>query len=367
MAVTYYDSEDAGAPQFTYSGTTSSIIEIFDAILVNGYGSKPGLGWTKEMTSAVEGSDRTVYKNKSASQEDMYLLVETNPANGAVFRLQIAESVTSPEVYEGYSAYAACYWLYTPRVWKAVGDERTLILFLHAGGMEGQTSSYAHSRHPLTLYVGDVDTMNMDIPRGWALLAPSMAKGLLSAATSGGTYTGTFANADESRINGTHPRVMTSLPGISWSENDQAVVCCTMLHIHSYMNAKNGFPTTEVSAFEQNAIARIPWFLLIEQKFMFRLRGVFNIFPWLYHNDSNLRLNFLTMLSFMTLPSVPQAAALPQAIREPLPARWNKLLITSPNPLPGHWSPWRTNRTEPGQSRAILPVTAKPELTLSMY
>ena len=297
MAVTYYDSEDAGAPQFTYSGTTSSIIEIFDAILVNGYGSKPGLGWTKEMTSAVEGSDRTVYKNKSASQEDMYLLVETNPSNGAVFRLQIAESVTSPEAYEGYSAHAACYWGYSPRVWKAVGDERTLILFLHAGGLENQSVGNAHTRHPLTLYVGDVDTMNVDIPRGWALLAPSMVKGLLSASTSGGTYSGTLVGADQSLISHSRPRVMTSLPGISWSEDDQTVICSTMHQAHGTVNEKNGFPTKDISEFEQNAIARIPWFLLIEQKFIFRLRGVFNIFPWLVQNDSNSNLHHLKPLT----------------------------------------------------------------------
>ena len=297
MAVTYYDSEDIGAPQYSYSGNTSNITEIFDAILVNGYGSKPGLGWTKEMVSEVEGSDRTVYKNQSASQEDMYLLVETNPASGSSFRLQIAENVTSPETYEGYSAYAACFWTYTPRVWKAVGDERTLILFLHAGGLENQSSSNAHIRHPLTLYVGDVDTMNMDIPRGWALLAPSMVKGLLSASTSGGAYAGTLANADDVTIDNTHPRVMTSLPGISWSEDDQTVSCCTMQHQHNNLDAKNGFPTTEISDFEQNAIARVPWFLLIEQKFMFRLRGIFNIFPWLYHNDSTSKLNFLKPLT----------------------------------------------------------------------
>ena len=65
MAVTFYSSDDPGAPQFALSGSSGSysigIIEIMDAVLVNGYNGKQGLGWTKQMTSKVDGSKRTLY------------------------------------------------------------------------------------------------------------------------------------------------------------------------------------------------------------------------------------------------------------------------------------------------------------------
>ena len=129
MAITYYESEDAGAPAFSFSGSsgayTTNIIQLMDAILVNGYGSKPGLGWTKVMTSEVAGSDRTVYKNNSAHAQDMFLLVQSNPLSQGGFVFQIADTVITPEDYSGYSSWCGMRWLLSPRQWKFVGDDRT--------------------------------------------------------------------------------------------------------------------------------------------------------------------------------------------------------------------------------------------------
>jgi hypothetical protein len=45
MAFTIYSSTDSGAP--TLNGLTGSLLSVFDAILINGYGSKTPAGWTK--------------------------------------------------------------------------------------------------------------------------------------------------------------------------------------------------------------------------------------------------------------------------------------------------------------------------------
>ncbi|KAF7787203.1 hypothetical protein PRUB_a4083 [Pseudoalteromonas rubra] len=45
-SVSIYRWDDEGAPQFS-TGKYSEIISILDACLVQGYGTKPGLGWTK--------------------------------------------------------------------------------------------------------------------------------------------------------------------------------------------------------------------------------------------------------------------------------------------------------------------------------
>lgn len=130
MPVTFYSSEDPGAPQFVYSGSSGSykigIIEVLDAILVNGYSGKSGLGWTKLMTSAVVGSHRTVYRNQSAYESNCHLLVESSPSNSGCFKIQIADVVSSTEDYSRYSQVINTY--VSGYKWMAVGDERTLII-----------------------------------------------------------------------------------------------------------------------------------------------------------------------------------------------------------------------------------------------
>jgi len=49
MAFTIYNSSDSGAP--TLNGITGSLLTVLDAILVTGYGSKPGAGWTKPLAN----------------------------------------------------------------------------------------------------------------------------------------------------------------------------------------------------------------------------------------------------------------------------------------------------------------------------
>lgn len=47
MAFTVYNFTDTSAPQL--NGLTGSLLTLLDAVLVNGYGSKPGAGWTKPL------------------------------------------------------------------------------------------------------------------------------------------------------------------------------------------------------------------------------------------------------------------------------------------------------------------------------
>ncbi len=133
MAIQYYTSRDAGAPQIELTRAESnnvqcSIIAVLDAILVTGYGSKPGFGWTKLMTSDVAGSDRTVYQNRSAHGENMNLIVQSHKTRTNGFMMQMADVVNSPESYEHYSdVVSLCPSNSGDTYWYAVGDERTVI------------------------------------------------------------------------------------------------------------------------------------------------------------------------------------------------------------------------------------------------
>lgn len=69
MPVTVYLSTDASAP--TLNGTAGALINVLDACLVNGYGSKAAAGWTK----SYSGTNKAAYRQPSGSNQ-FYLRVD---------------------------------------------------------------------------------------------------------------------------------------------------------------------------------------------------------------------------------------------------------------------------------------------------
>lgn len=63
LPVTVYSSEDAGAPQIVNT-TPSEWINVYRKCLVDGYGSKPGAGWSVQFEDA--NSHKIVFKNNVA-------------------------------------------------------------------------------------------------------------------------------------------------------------------------------------------------------------------------------------------------------------------------------------------------------------
>lgn len=85
MTVVVYRSDDASAP--TLNGVAGSVINVLDAILVNGYGSKAAAGWAKEFS----GTDLAVYR----------------PATGNRFRLRVDDTATASARIRGYESMTA--------------------------------------------------------------------------------------------------------------------------------------------------------------------------------------------------------------------------------------------------------------------
>jgi len=77
MAITVYSPLDASAP--TIGDTAGMGITFFDAILVNGYGSKPSQGWTK----AFSGTNKAAYLHPSG---EFYLRVDHSATSPIVLR-----------------------------------------------------------------------------------------------------------------------------------------------------------------------------------------------------------------------------------------------------------------------------------------
>lgn len=134
MAVTQYINSDTSAP--TLSGTVGSMIALLDAVLVNGYGSKPAAGWTK----VFSGTNLAVYRNSTTSPSTgMYLRVDdTNTTYSVVKAYKTMSDInTGTDVIpNGNPAYTNTdvYWIKSStasavgRLWHIVADNRTFYL-----------------------------------------------------------------------------------------------------------------------------------------------------------------------------------------------------------------------------------------------
>ncbi|MGH8430268.1 MAG: hypothetical protein ACREUF_07675 [Solimonas sp.] len=130
MTVRHYHSTDAGAPILT--GQAGSLISLLDAILVNGYDSKPGLGWT----IAYSSGDKRAYRLNSATQSGRYLRVDDSNAQYAIVNAYNAMTDVDTGTGGFPSTATARYWRKSAssdavaRAWDAYGDEAFLYLFV---------------------------------------------------------------------------------------------------------------------------------------------------------------------------------------------------------------------------------------------
>ncbi len=288
MPVQYYSWEDSGAPQIqtTRSGSNNwqcNITEIFDAILITGYGSKPGMGWTKLMTSEIEGSDRTVYQNQSTADENMNLIVQSHIVRQNGFLLQIADVVNSPEEYEHYSDVISINPSTGSTVtWYAVGDERTMIFILSDTYSQNVKQSYWDSYYPGVIYAGDMDDPNGNYPKPWCLLGPGSYNGKIDDVEAAGSVTSSGVmgfSASHTAITKSR-RPVTQVPGEEWAAQDcfWFMLSCESTY---YFSNSSDYQIRTPDVFTNNASIKAPWFFVLQQNYIFQLRGVYNIYPWI--------------------------------------------------------------------------------------
>lgn len=300
MAVHYYTSEDADAPQFITSGVakgTNNIIEIMDAILISGYGSKPGLGWTKLMESEVPGSDRTVYQNDSNHSNNMNLIVQSHPSSTNVIQMQMAEIVNSPEDYSIYSHVTSVGHNYLPARWTAVGDSATLILMFWNSNLK---KNYYYVYYPVVIYIGDVDTQGINNPNAWALISPGMFAGTLDTVTSNYQGAAALSEIEKDVRDKALYRPFTSIPEMEWSEAGTPFKCTAFM---SGRSARVFWPSyvegyQDIEEFKQNVSIKSPWYIVFNHKWSYRLRGLYSLFPYLFiYNKENNSQN--TLIPFL--------------------------------------------------------------------
>ena len=297
MAIQYYTSRDAGAPQIEVTRNESnnkqcSIIAVLDAILVTGYGSKPGFGWTKVMASDVEGRDRTVYRNQSAHDENMNLIVQSHKKRDNGFMLQMADVVNSPEAYEHYSDVVAIHPSKSGKTyWYAIGDERTIIFIYSHSYIEDYSGGSINSwdyQYPGSFYAVDLDDPGHSYPKAWCLLGSGCYNGTLDEVEAANkSYSmGLFGlNSSHNAIfKGIRP--VTKVPGEDWAAKDCFCFMMTLEQSHYFSNDSN-YQIRTPEQFTSNARIKSPWFFIVNQSYVFKLRGVYSIYPWITNSATS--------------------------------------------------------------------------------
>lgn len=168
-----FSSADASAPQLT--GQSGSLVNLLDAVLVNGYGSKTPLGWTKPLANDSLTSSLACWKQPSGSGLILYVN-DAAPSGSTISSAREAwacgyEAIvgltgsTYPTTGTGYGVFphvsqmfvslangtvpsSSVWWRKSsnidlvPRPWILYGDARTFYLFVMTGDTAGVYYTY---------------------------------------------------------------------------------------------------------------------------------------------------------------------------------------------------------------------------------
>ena len=105
--VVLYKWDDTGAPQLSYAA--GSALALFDACLVNGYGSKAGAGWTKSFTDST--NKRTVYKQGGTTGRHFFQVYDNSEGffSWAGYET-MTDTVTGTNCFVGGNTHSTSHW-----------------------------------------------------------------------------------------------------------------------------------------------------------------------------------------------------------------------------------------------------------------
>lgn len=179
MAVTVYRSTDSSAP--TLSGTVGSLIALLDACLVNGYGSQPAAGWTKEYT----GTNLAAYRMSTTSPATgFYLRIDdTGTTSSRLVGYETMSDVntgtgqfpTSGQVSGGGYLWKSGTANSTARPWTLIADTRGFYLYVCSNsttyGSDGRVD------YDSVIFFGDIVTRKATDGYECVLITPTAASG----------------------------------------------------------------------------------------------------------------------------------------------------------------------------------------------
>lgn len=147
MTVRLYKSTDASAP--TLTGQVDSLCLLLKAILVDGYGSQTGAGWTEE----YDGTNKKVFRNSPTNGTGFYLNIDDSGGGTGGAReafvtgfqtmsglgVGTGQFPLAAQIALGSSPSGAVVWRKsnsadaTARVWYCVADDTCFHLFVETG------------------------------------------------------------------------------------------------------------------------------------------------------------------------------------------------------------------------------------------
>lgn len=163
MAWTLYRSDDVGAPVLT--AAAGSLIALLDAILVNGYGTKPAAGWTK----AFGGTNIAAYRMATTNGGNGHYMqvIDTGvaPATTSAARLRGYEVMTdvntgtgpfpsAAQITDGLYIHKSSTTDATARPWVAFCNDRVMYLWVR-GNVTSLTSAGTSADHTTAFGQGD--------------------------------------------------------------------------------------------------------------------------------------------------------------------------------------------------------------------
>lgn len=166
LPVTVFRHTDPGAPQLV-DHKPSEIINLFKKCLVEGYGTKVGLGWTLEYQDA--GTARAAFRNSATQGSGGYMRISSATGadgNNVDFRVQTCKSMTSIDTMISPSPYST-YELSKAEQsvgWELIGTSRGFWFHIYTktGGVAGKYSYSTSSafQYAYSFFVGDLDTID---------------------------------------------------------------------------------------------------------------------------------------------------------------------------------------------------------------
>lgn len=153
---TVYRSTDPGAP--VLSGTAGSFAALMDAVLVNGYGTgpdaKPGLGWVRAFS---DGHKRAYQNSLADGGTGMFWRIDDSNAQyvlNSAFHSMSGIDTGVDEFGGGNNAWGKSITANTTaRQWVAVGNSRSVYIFVQNGSTWSGSSYVGH-------LVGDYQPLN---------------------------------------------------------------------------------------------------------------------------------------------------------------------------------------------------------------
>jgi hypothetical protein len=216
LPVTVYRSTDAGAPQL--NGAVGTWLNVIQKCLVDGYGAKTALGWSRDFYDASTG--RVIYRNNisdGGSGGVVSFSAELNNVTSTSKSLVIQCAKDAGGIDSLSFSLPSLYRLCNTSglAWELIGTSRGFYIIQHDTSNSNLNTSFVTSQW--TIFIGDIISYFNNDDGIFTMVSGSPINS--NTASTEHTYSigGTFStNATLYNVDGTSSKVLYSIPAWTW-------------------------------------------------------------------------------------------------------------------------------------------------------